>query len=49
MADTRNLAFSLSDLNPLHWLGSAASAAVGDVWKAIRRPVQRGATGESLP
>lgn len=22
------------DLNPLHWLGSAASAAVGDVWKA---------------
>jgi type IV secretion system protein TrbL len=28
------LAFSLSDLNPLHWLGSAASAAVGDVWKA---------------
>lgn len=34
MADTRPLAFSLSDLNPLHWLGSAASAAVGDVWKA---------------
>ncbi|HEY3713180.1 MAG TPA: type IV secretion system protein [Jatrophihabitantaceae bacterium] len=27
-------AFSLSSLNPLHWLGSAASAAVGDVWKA---------------
>ena len=22
------------DLNPLHWLGSAASAAVGDVWQA---------------
>src|SRR3954468_13916354 len=22
------------DLNPLHWLGDAASAAVGDVWKA---------------
>jgi type IV secretion system protein TrbL len=22
------------DLNPIHWLGSAASAAVGDVWKA---------------
>ena len=27
-------AFSLGDLNPLHWLGDAASAAVGDVWKA---------------
>jgi hypothetical protein len=34
MADTKVLAFSLSDLNPLHWLGSAASAAIGDVWKA---------------
>jgi type IV secretion system protein TrbL len=22
------------DLNPLHWLGSAASAAIGDVWKS---------------
>lgn len=31
---TKDLAFSLSDLNPLHWLGSAASAAIGDVWKA---------------
>lgn len=31
---TRVLAFSVGDLNPLHWLGSAASAAVGDVWKA---------------
>ena len=27
-------AFSAGDLDPLHWLGSAASAAVGDVWKA---------------
>jgi type IV secretion system protein TrbL len=25
-------AFSLGDLNPLKWLGDAASAAVGDVW-----------------
>jgi hypothetical protein len=25
-------AFSLGDLNPLKWLGNAASAAVGDVW-----------------
>lgn len=31
---TTVLAFNLGDLNPLHWLGSAASAAVGDVWKA---------------
>ena len=22
------------DLNPIHWLGDAASAAVADVWKA---------------
>jgi type IV secretion system protein TrbL len=34
MANTTPLAFSLGDLNPLHWLGSAASAVVGDVWKA---------------
>jgi type IV secretion system protein TrbL len=27
-------AFSLGDLNPLKWLGNAASAAVGDVWLA---------------
>jgi type IV secretion system protein TrbL len=27
-------AFSLGSLNPLSWLGSAASQAVGDVWKA---------------
>jgi hypothetical protein len=27
-------AFSLSSLNPLSWLGSAASAAVGDAWQA---------------
>ncbi len=27
-------AFSLSSLNPLHWLGSAANVAAGDVWKA---------------
>ncbi len=27
-------AFSLSSLNPLSWLGSAASAAIGDVWQA---------------
>lgn len=31
MANTRVVAI---DLNPLHWLGDAASAAVGDVWKA---------------
>jgi type IV secretion system protein TrbL len=27
-------AFSVGDLNPLKWLGDAASAAVGDVWLA---------------
>jgi hypothetical protein len=27
-------AFAVGDLNPLSWLGSAASAAIGDVWKA---------------
>ncbi|MHA3700737.1 type IV secretion system protein [Jatrophihabitans sp. YIM 134969] len=27
-------AFGLGDLNPLTWLGSAASSAVADVWKA---------------
>jgi type IV secretion system protein TrbL len=27
-------AFSLGSLNPLNWLGTAANAAVGDVWKA---------------
>ncbi len=31
---TKVVAFSLSSLSPLNWLGSAASAAVGDVWKA---------------
>jgi type IV secretion system protein TrbL len=30
----RVVALSWGDLNPLSWLGSAASAAIGDVWKA---------------
>ena len=33
-------AFGLGDLNPLKWLGNAASKAVGDVWlSAMTGPV----------